>query len=351
MHTSTTTILFIYKYMLLLDSIKNKNSKVPIWFMRQAGRYLPEYRKVRSNFKNFLDFCYNPEAVCEVTIQPITRFDFDAAIIFSDILVIPDAIGQKVSFIENKGPVLEEIKNWDDILRYDESRLEQNLNIIYDAIKLTRKNLDKNKPLIGFAAAPWTIACYMLEQKTSKDYAIAKKFIYQNNIKFEQLIDVLTKNIIFHLRNQILNGCDLIQIFDSWAGVLNKDDFIKYSVIPTQKIVNAIKNEFPEIKIIGFAKSIGNKIEDYSGNTGIDVVGIDYTIDINKLNHLQTTFQGNLDPISLFGEKNIIKNQVLNILDSFKDKKHIFNLGHGIMPETPIENVEYVVDLVKNYRR
>lgn len=332
-----------------LDNLFSK-TKNPIWLMRQAGRYLPEYNQVRSTTKNFLEFCYNSDLVAKVTLQPIQRFDFDLAIIFSDILVIPHSLGVKVDFVKNEGPILEKIS---DPKQLSSSNFEQNLMPVYEGISKTRALLDKSKPLIGFVGAPWTLASYMIEGGGSKFFNDVKNIAYNNSDKFQEIIDILSENIIIHIKNQIKAGVNLIQIFDSWSGVLNRENFIQWSVKPIQKIVHEVKLSYPEIPIIGFPKDAGSKYKDYYNDVKIDILGLDSNISRNWIKEnlpKDLILQGNLDPIYLLSnDKGKLKNQITKILDDFSDRRFIFNLGHGILPSTPIENVELLIKIVRNY--
>lgn len=336
---------------LFLKTLSGKTEKkIPVWFMRQAGRYLPEYMEVRNSTSNFLEFCYTPSKAAEVTLQPIRRFDFDAAIIFSDILVIPDALGMDVKFVKNEGPVLEAIKEQSDIkkLKFNEDFL----NPVYEAISLTRDKLPKDKSLIGFSGAPWTLATYMIEGGGSKDYFATKKFSYQNEDDFSNLIDILSDSVTKHLINQINAGADALQIFDSWSGVLTEYQFEKWVIKPAAKIISEIKKQFPDVPVIGFPKGAGVFYKKYAEVTGINAISFDQNMPCGWIkDNINITVQGNLDPIALAFSKEKALDSTKKIIETFKDKPFIFNLGHGIIPQTPIENVEEVVKFVKNYAR
>lgn len=252
-----------------------KKRKTPIWIMRQAGRYLPEYLQTRKNFPNFLEFCYNPEAASKVTLQPIARFDLDCAIIFSDILVIPDALGVKVDFIKNKGPVLKPISSAKNLSKIDFNNKIEN---IYEAINITRSKLSKEKPLIGFVGAPWTLATYLIEGGSSKDFVLTKNFAYNKKQEFLEIIEILTQNLILHIKNQIIAGANIIKIFDSWSGVLNEENFYDFSIKPIKKIFHEIKKEFPHIPIIGFPKGAGLFYKKYSNEIDLEILAIDSNI-------------------------------------------------------------------------
>jgi len=337
--------------MLLIDRLsRKKSSAVPFWFMRQAGRYLPEYKKVRANFPNFLSFCYTPEAACEVTLQPITRFGMSAAIIFSDILVIPDALGMEVSFQENIGPVLMPLTNEKDISTLGMQKFEEKLSPVYEALKLTRAALPQDKALIGFCGSAWTLACYMIQGKSSRDFAGARAFALKHPELFSKIMRMLEDSIIAHSTRQIESGVNAIQLFDSWSGVLSEVEFEAYVVAPTKKIVAAIKAKHPNIPIIGFPRMSGAKLTHYAKETGVDAVSFDGSVshdfaERDVLPHV--VLQGNLDSQILAEDKKLALAQTRKILDQFGNKDFIFNLAHGILPHTPIENVQAVSDMIK----
>jgi uroporphyrinogen decarboxylase len=337
----------------LLLSVFNENTpnKIPFWFMRQAGRYLPEYRAIRKNFANFLEFCYTPEAACEITIQPITRFNMSAAIIFSDILVIPDALGVDVKFSEGHGPILQPIT---DLSILSKNRFTETLQPVYEAIKLTRAALPPTKDLIGFCGLPWTLACYMIEGKGSRDFANVRAVSYKHKEFFTGLIEILTNAVIEHSLAQIAAGAGIIQLFDSWAGVLSEQEFLDYSVIPSQKITAAIKEKYPHIPVIGFPRMAGSKIEQYAKITKVDAVSFDGSVSLDFIkNNLQpcVVAQGNLDNILFAEDKGAAVLQTKKILSALADKTFIFNLAHGILPHTPIDNVQAVCDVILEYEK
>ena len=331
----------------ILDTIcGKKHSSPPVWFMRQAGRYLPEYRDIKSQQKNFLSMCYNPKIASEITLQPIKRFDFDAAIIFSDILVVPHNLGVNVAFKESVGPVVEKITN---INRIKEFKDGGRLNYVYDAISEVKSKLPPQKALIGFSGSPWTVVTYLLDKKNKKDFTESRSIIYQNKNLVDSLINSITSSTIKYLKNQIKAGADIIQLFDSWSGVLSEDNFEEYVVKPNKRIISEIKTEFPHIPIIGFPKGAGHKYDKYIDNTGIDVIGVDYTVPLDIMKQFQdkAIVQGNLDPVILLGHKSEIKKAAQGLLDKLSEKPFIFNLGHGILPNTPIENVEFVINFIR----
>lgn len=323
----------------------------PIWFMRQAGRYLPEYKQTRKNVGSFLDLCYNSEMAAEVTLQPLRRFDFSGAIIFSDILVLPHALGWDVRFEENIGPVLRQFESSDDLEILKNLDIGK-LNKVYDAIKIVKANMKPSKFLIGFAGSPWTVASYLLEGRGKQDFSVSKKFLYQNRELSIKLIDVIADNTIMHLAGQIEAGCDVVQLFDSWAGMLGEEEYAEFVIAPTKKIVSTLKAKYPEIPIIGFPKGSGFLYNKYISETGIDILGVDQFIPVSQMRTWQDKLpvQGNFDPVLLLTNKDNIKKQADKILSNLKSGNFIFNLGHGIMPTTPVENVEFLVNYVNEFK-
>jgi len=328
------------------DCIKEKKvTYTPIWFMRQAGRYLPEFREIRKNNQDFIKLCLNPNLVNEITLQPIKRFDLDAAIIFSDILMIPYGLGQKVEFKKGFGPVLSDI-NFDEIINTEPKNFFQKLLPIYQGIKEVKKNL-KGKNLIGFTGAPWTLLLYMFHKKSPKN-----NFDFNKINKDKNLVNKLLKKIVeficLHIDKQIESGADVIQIFDSWAGLLPKKELENYCYKPTEKIIDYIKSK--KIPIICFPKGIGENYVDFCSTVKPDCVSIDYEIDPKwikeKLNGLP--IQGGLDPKILLTDKDNIKMNVEKYLNIFKDYPYVFNLGHGVLPETKPEIIEYVINIVRD---
>ncbi|MFY9589240.1 uroporphyrinogen decarboxylase [Rickettsia endosymbiont of Halotydeus destructor] len=335
----------------IYELLKNNNTKIPIWLMRQAGRYLPEYMKVRKTVGNFLELCYDVDRATEVTLQPIKRYGFDAAIIFSDILVLPHALGWDVRFEENIGPILKQFKSREDF-KYLENDPSKKLAPVYQIVKKVKSQLPKGTSLIGFAGSPWTVMSYILEGKGKQDFKTSKKFIYENKQLAKELLDVITKKTADHLINQAKAGADILKLFDSWSGVLSSEEYIDFVVQPTKKIISEIKKYFPNIPIIGFPKGSGWLYEKYIAETGIDIIACDQYVplEIMKSWSDKITVQGNLDPIVLLTNKEIIKEKLDKILSNFKGKNFIFNLGHGIMPETPPENVEFLVNYIRELR-
>ncbi len=326
----------------------------PIWFMRQAGRYLSEYRNTRKQAGSFLDLCYNSELATEVTLQPIERFGFDAAILFADILLILDALGVKVQFIEGQGPLLEPVKNNKDIQRISNlGKIHQKLLPVYETIKKLKKQLPKDIPLIGFAGAPWTLATYLINGKGEQGSLTAKKFLIENNEEFEKIINLLTDATIEYLIMQIKSGADVIKIFDSWAGALNADMVLRYSLNPIKKIVSDIKKKYPNIPFIVFPRSVNTIYSNFSNEECFDVLAVDQFLDRKWVaNEVQPKkiIQGNLDPIFLTQNKEILLLELKNVTEDFKNYPYVFNLGHGITPDAKVENVELVVNYIKDIK-
>jgi uroporphyrinogen decarboxylase len=329
---------------------------IPCWFMRQAGRYLPEYRTLRKQAGGFLNMVYNPENASEITLQPIRRFQMDAAILFSDILVIPQALGQKLEFVTGEGPKLERLCNEKDLKILDVNNIDDVLSPVYETIKLTRQKLidegfDKTA-LIGFAGSPWTVATYMVEGGCSKTYEKVKSWAYGNPETFQKLIDILVTSTTHYLIKQIEVGVEAVQLFDSWSGVLDEDNFNKWVIEPTAQIVANVREKYPNIPIIGFPRGAGTMSKTYAEKTGITAIGLDFTMSLNwACDNLQTSLpvQGNLDPVTLLTGGKALETAALHILDSLSDKPFVFNLGHGVIKETPPEHVKKLVNIIRNY--
>lgn len=335
---------------------KEKTDKVPLWLMRQAGRHLPEYREVRSSTNNFLDFCYNPKLASKVTLQPVSRYGVDAAILFSDILVIPHALGQNVSFVAGSGPVLEPITTLIDINKLNIKNINIKLLNIYKTVSNVKKAINekyKTTTLIGFAGSPWTVATYVIEGGSSKDYMSTKSWSYSSPKEFSLLIDILIEATVEYLIQQIEHGVEVIQLFDSWAGVLSETQFANWVIKPTKIIIDAIRKKHPTIPIIGFPRGAGILYKNFVTETGVDCISIDPSVPINwAAKHLQSecAVQGNLDNLSLLIGNENTDNEVIKILNGLSNGPFIFNLGHGILPTTPIENVERLIKLVKGFK-
>lgn len=328
--------------MKLLETLNGYIDPVkPVWMMRQAGRYLPEYKKLRSNFKSFIDFCFNSDAVVEATLQPIKRFDLDAAIIFSDILVIPHCLGQNVTFIENVGPVLGEFENLEIIL---DKEISSNISIVYEAIAKTRQSLAKNKALIGFAGCPWTIAAYMLGYNKAKGFkeALLKA---QNTSNFDVVLTKLAHHIADHCINQINAGANVIQLFESWAAVVPVDKMQSWVFSKVRLIVEKIRKSHPNVPVIYFAK--GCVVEAMQNLSDLNIAfSVDENINLLDLPNTNSCLQGNLNPVKLADGN--FEGDVLNILNFAKNKPFVVNLGHGILPHTPIVNVEKFINMVRS---
>lgn len=328
---------------------KEKTARPPFWFMRQAGRYLPEYRAIRSETANFLEMCYTPSKASEVTLQPIRRFGMDGAIIFSDILVIPDALGMDVRFEEKKGPVLIPIKSE---LALGELQLNLGkLSPVYEALRQTKAQLPEETTLIGFAGSPWTLACYMVQGKSDKDFQTVRASALKNPDFFSALIELLTRSVITHAVEQIKAGAEIIQLFDSWSGILSEQEFSDYVIAPTRVIVEAIKKQFPDVPIIGFPRQAGTKYKSYAIETKVDGIGIDSSVSLGwaakELSPL-CVVQGNLDPLLLAENKQEMLKQAKKIISALGgNNRFVFNLGHGILPHTPIDHVQQLCDLLK----
>jgi len=335
----------------LLEVLKGECvSPPPLWLMRQAGRYLPEYREVRHGVPSFLDLCLTPKLAAEVTLQPLRRFPFDAGIVFSDILIVPFALGQSVAFVEGEGPKLEPLRDDAAIAKLDLETAGERLAPVYETVERVVAELPPSVPLIGFCGAPWTVATYMVEGSGSKDQASARRLAYRQPETFQRLIDLLVESSARYLLGQAKAGCRVLQIFDSWAGSLPEDEFERWCIVPTRAIVDRVKAHAPDIPIIGFPRGSGPLAERYAAKTAIDAVGCDTSLPAGWIRSaLQTRLpvQGNLDPILLAAGGPALDTRVKWILETLGQGPFIFNLGHGILPETPIENVERLVALVK----
>jgi uroporphyrinogen decarboxylase len=322
----------------------------PIWLMRQAGRYLPEYREIRAKVGSFLDLCRTPELAAEVTLQPLRRLDLDAAIVFSDILVVPYALGQKVEFVEGEGPKLEPVTNWDALKRLKLDGLTAAVAPVYETVERVVDALPKTVPLIGFCGAPWTVAAYMVEGGGSKDQAVVRTLAYRQPELFQALINLLVESSVRYLEGQVKAGARVLQIFDSWSGSLSEDEFQRWCVDPTWRIVKAVKASSPGIPIIGFPRGAGPKAEHYTRATHVDAIGCDTSLPLGYIrSHLQSLVpvQGNLDPLLLIAGGAALDARVDQILEMLGDGPFVFNLGHGIQPDTPIEHVARLVARVK----
>jgi uroporphyrinogen decarboxylase len=324
---------------------------MPIWLMRQAGRYLPEYRKLRAEAGDFLDLCLTPKWASEVTLQPVRRFGFDAAILFADILLIPYALGLKLQFQEGEGPVLQTVDNDNTIskLKYNISKLKP----VYETLDLVKRQLPEETALIGFCGAPWTVACYMIDGNSRANFAQAKKWAAEKPESLQKLINILIDASEAYLCSQIEAGAEVLQIFDSWAGLLSSEDFRRWVIEPTQKLVGGIKKKHPHIPIIGFPREAGKGYHAYIRETGVDAVSIDQHVDLDYAkSELQSVkpLQGNLDPELLVKGGAEMKRALAAILDKL-GPTHVVNLGHGILPQTPLEHVAEMLSLVRAFEK
>jgi uroporphyrinogen decarboxylase len=322
----------------------------PIWLMRQAGRYLPEYRAVRKNVADFLELCFTPELAIEVTLQPIRRYGFDAAILFCDILVVPHGLGQKVAFQVGEGPVLEPVRSVADLAALDAAPVRERLAPVYRAVRGIAAALPPEVALIGFAGSPWTVATYMVEGGTSRDFSMIRLWSYRDPEGFSALIDLLVTATIEHLSAQIEAGVEIVQLFDTWAGILPEAAFRRFVIAPTRRIVAALSQRHPGIPIIGFPRGAGLLAEAYVAETGVTAIGLDATMPLGVAHdRLQSSIpvQGNLDPLLLVVGGEAMETQARTILGALSGGPFVFNLGHGIVPQTPPDHVQRLVDIVR----
>jgi uroporphyrinogen decarboxylase len=333
----------------LLNVLKGRREDVPpVWLMRQAGRYLPEYRELRAQKGGFLELAYDSDSAAEITLQPIHRFGFDGAILFSDILVIPHAMGQDLWFETGEGPRLAP--------RLAESRLDElepvsvRLTPVFETVRKVRAALPDTTTFLGFAGSPWTVATYMVHGQGSKDQSEARRMAHSEPARFAGLIDAIITATVDYLAGQIEAGVDAVQLFDSWAGSLSPAQFEKWVIAPNAEIVRQLKARHPDTPIIGFPKGAGGKLAAYANETGVNALGLDETVDPEWANRevpQGMPVQGNLDPLALIAGGTDLQSAVERILAAFEGRPHIFNLGHGILPDTPIENVETLLTLVR----
>nr|WP_264572333.1 MULTISPECIES: uroporphyrinogen decarboxylase [unclassified Sphingobium] len=323
-------------------------ARPPLWLMRQAGRYLPEYRALRAEKGGFLDLCYDSEAAAEVTLQPIQRFGFDGAILFSDILVVPHALGQDLWFEAGEGPRLAPPLVEGELTSLVPA--PQRLAPVIDTVRRVRAALAPQTTFLGFAGSPWTVATYMVAGQGSKDHAAARRMAYQQPAKFGAIIDAVIETTVDYLSDQIAAGVDAVQLFDSWAGSLSPAQFRQWVIAPNARIVKALKLRHPDTPIIGFPKGAGAKLVDYAQETGVDALGLDETLDpawAARELPAHLPLQGNLDPLALIAGGETLDRAVDAILEALSGRPHIFNLGHGILPDTPIAHVEQLVARVR----
>jgi uroporphyrinogen decarboxylase len=330
----------------------HRQASPPMWMMRQAGRYLPEYREVRAKAGGFLDLCFNSDFAAEVTLQPIRRFGFDAAIIFSDILVVPYALGRAVRFEVGEGPRLDPLDSPDKVGTLASSIDLSKLQPVFDALKIVRRELSPQTALIGFCGAPWTVATYMVAGQGTSDQGPARMMAYKHPGAFAKIIDVLVESSIKYLLEQLKAGADVLQIFDTWAGVLPPREFERWSVEPTRRIVEGVRKVVPDAKIIGFPRGAGALLPGFVERTGVNGVSIDWATEpkmVREQVQNRVVVQGNLDPLVLIAGGAALDQAVDDVLANFSAGRHIFNLGHGIQPETPIAHVEQMVKRVRAF--
>jgi uroporphyrinogen decarboxylase len=334
---------------LLLDTLRGKTGPTPpVWLMRQAGRYLPEYRALRAEKGGFLALVYDSEAAAEITLQPVRRFGFDGAILFSDILIVPYAMGQNLAFLAGEGPQLVP-RLVDHALESLES-VPERLEPIYRTVALVREQLGPETTLLGFAGSPWTVATYMIAGEGSRDQHLARALAYRDPAAFQAIVDAIVAVTVDYLSGQIAAGAEAVQLFDSWAGSLAPDQFERWVIAPNAAIADAIKARHPGVPVIGFPKGAGAKLAAYARETGVDAVGLDETIEPRwAMRELPAGLpvQGNLDPLLLLAGGKALEERAHSILEAFAGRPHVFNLGHGIDKETPIEHVERLLAIVR----
>ena len=338
----------------MMEVLDGKTHAVPpVWIMRQAGRYLPEYRETRKRAGSFLDLCYTPEFAIEVTMQPIRRFGFDASILFSDILVIPDAMGRSVRFEEGRGPILDPISA-EEANRFiagnsDWEVLAGKLRPVLEAVSGIRAALPDETTLLGFCGAPWTVATYMIAGHSTSDQAPARLFAHQHGKIFGEMLDVLAERSADYLVKQLEAGADAVQIFDSWAGVLDPDSFEQYCVGPVKRMVDSVRARVSDARIIGFPKGAAMNYRGYAEKTGVTAIGLDWTVPLEFARELQAGIpvQGNLDPTRLVAGGRALDEGVDKVCEALGQGPHVFNLGHGITPDTPVAHVEQLLNRIR----
>lgn len=325
----------------------------PVWFMRQAGRYLPEYRKVRAGAGSFLDLCYTPKLAAEVTLQPIRRYEFDAAILFSDILVVPDALGQRVRFVEGEGPRLDAIRNAGELSVLKPEGAQRTFAIVAETVQRLRQDLPRETALIGFCGAPWTVATYMVAGEGTKDQAAARLWAYRDPEGFGRLMQILVEASIAYLCLQVEAGADALQIFDTWAGSLAEHEFDRWVTRPTAEIVAGVKARHPQVPILGFPRGAAAKARGFVEATGVQGISCDTAMPLGEIRRTlsgKTVVQGNLDPLLLVAGGEAMDRRIDETIEALGLNPFIFNLGHGIVPETPPENVARAVARIRRGR-
>ncbi|HEY7300315.1 MAG TPA: uroporphyrinogen decarboxylase [Xanthobacteraceae bacterium] len=338
-----------------LIDVLNRQQRIspPIWLMRQAGRYLPEYRSVREKTGDFLDLVLTPELAAEVTLQPIRRFGFDAAIVFSDILVVPLALGQSVRFAAGEGPLLDPLEDRRAFERIAGKLDHAITKPVYETIRMVKAELDPGVALIGFCGAPWTVATYMIAGRGTSDQAPARLFGYRDRAGLDTLIDVLVHASSEYLVAQLAAGADAVQIFDTWSGVLGPAEFARWCIDPVRRIITNVRRSIADAKIIGFPRGAGTLLERFVEDVPVDAVGLDWTVDhvfASEKLHSRVPIQGNLDPLALVAGGEALDRGIDGVMKAFASGPFIFNLGHGILPETPIAHVERMLERVRRYR-
>jgi uroporphyrinogen decarboxylase len=322
----------------------------PLWLMRQAGRYLPEYRAIREKVGGFLDLCFDAKRAAEITLQPIRRFGFDAAILFSDILVVPHALGQGVTFKEGEGPQLDALADPSALKMLSEEIDHSRLEPVYEAITLAKQNLPLAVALLGFCGAPWTVATYMIAGRGTVDQFPARLFAYRYPEAFAKVIDLLVEASASYLIRQLSAGVDAVQIFDTWAGVLPSEEFRRWCIEPCRRIVATVRKEIPDARIIGFPRNAASELGSYLEAVAVDAIGLDWTVELAFARdqiQRQRPIQGNLDPLALLAGGQALDRSIDAILEALSSGPFIFNLGHGVLPETPIAHVERLVARVR----
>lgn len=338
---------------LLLRTLSGENTaERPVWLMRQAGRYLPEYRALRASKGGFLNLVYDSEAAAEITLQPIRRFGFDGAILFSDILIVPYAMGQDLEFLVGEGPHLS--PRLLDAALGSLAAVPERLSPIYETVRQVKAALPADKTLLGFAGSPWTVATYMVAGEGSRDQHDTRALAYRDRAGFQAIIDAIVGVTVEYLIGQIQAGAEAVQLFDSWSGSLAPSEFERWVIAPNAAIVSQLKARYPDVPVIGFPKGAGEKLSAYARETGVDAIGIDETIDpVWAARELPAGMpvQGNLDPLLLLAGGDELDRQALRVLDAFADRPHVFNLGHGIGQTTPVEHVGQLLALVRGWKR
>lgn len=336
----------------LLDTLKGKTGgPVPVWLMRQAGRYLPEYRALRSEKGGFLELVYDSQAAAEITLQPIKRFGFDGVILFSDILIVPYAMGQDLKFLAGEGPQL--TPRLADAALTSLAAVPARFAPIYETVRAVKDALDPSKTLLGFAGSPWTVSTYMVAGEGSRDQHVTRELAYRDRGAFQAIIDAIVEVTVDYLSGQILAGAEAVQLFDSWAGSLAPAEFERWVIAPNSAIVSAINARFPQVPVIGFPKGAGAKLAAYARETGVQAIGLDETIDplwANACLPEGMPVQGNLDPLLLLSGGAEMASQARHILQTFSERPHIFNLGHGIGQTTPVAHVSELLSTIRGWR-